>query len=102
MAVMAQLLDAISPGEILLEEFLRPLAISQNQLAREIDVPVSRVAAIIKGTRAITADTALRLSRYFGTSAEMWLNLQSQYDLRVAQRTTWPMIRARIKTRAAA
>jgi addiction module HigA family antidote len=99
---MAQLLDAISPGEILLEEFLRPLAISQNQLAREIDVPVSRVAAIIKGTRAITADTALRLSRYFGTSAEMWLNLQSQYDLRVAQRTTWPMIRARIKTRAAA
>ena len=88
MAVMAQLLDPIPPGEILLEEFLRPLAISQNQLAREIDVPVSRIAAILKGTRAITADTALRLSQYFGTSAEMWLSLQSQYDLRVAQRTT--------------
>jgi len=99
---MAQLLEPISPGEILLEEFLRPLAISQNQLAREIDVPVSRVAAIVKGTRAITADTALRLSRYFGTSAEMWLNMQSQYDLRVAQRTTWPQIKARIKTHKAA
>jgi antitoxin HigA-1 len=99
---MAQLLEPISPGEILLEEFLRPMGISQNQLAREIDVPVSRVAAIIKGTRAITADTALRFSRYFGTSAEMWLNLQSQYDLRVVQRTTWPMIKARIKSRAAA
>jgi antitoxin HigA-1 len=99
---VARHLDIVWPGEILLEEFLRPLGISQNQLAREIDVPVSRVAGIIKGGRAITADTALRLSRYFGTSAEMWLNLQSQYDLRVAQRTTWPMITARIKTRAAA
>lgn len=99
---MAQRLDPISPGEILLEEFLRPLGISQNQLAREIDVPVSRVAGIIKGNRAITADTALRLSRYFGTSPEMWLNLQSQYDLRVAQRTIWPQIKVRIKTRKAA
>ncbi len=99
---MAQRLDPISPGEILLEEFLRPLGISQNQLAREIDVPVSRIARIIKGNRAITADTALRLSRYFGTSPEMWLNLQSQYDLRVAQRTIWPQIKVRIKTRKAA
>jgi addiction module HigA family antidote len=99
---MAQFLDPIPPGEILLEEFLRPLGISQNQLAREIDVPVSRVAAIIKGGRAITADTALRLGQYFGTSAEMWLSLQSQYDLRVVQRTTWPKIRARIKARKAA
>jgi addiction module HigA family antidote len=99
---MARQVDMVLPGEILLEEFLRPLGISQNQLAREIDVPVSRVAAIIKGSRAITADTALRLGRYLGTSAEMWLNLQSQYDLRVAQRTTWPKIKARIKTRKAA
>jgi addiction module HigA family antidote len=99
---MTRLLDPISPGEILLEEFLRPLAISQNQLAREIDVPVSRVAAIIKGTRAITADTALRLGRYFGTSAEMWLNMQSQHDLRLAQRTTWPKIKERIKVHKAA
>ena len=99
---MARLLEPISPGEVLLEEFLRPLGISQNQLAREIDVPVSRVASIIKGNRAITADTALRLGQYFGSSAEMWLNLQSQYDLRLAQRTTWPKIKACIKARQAA
>ena len=99
---MARLLEPISPGEVLLEEFLRPLGISQNQLAREIDVPVSRVAGIIKGNRSITADTALRLGQYFGSSAEMWLNLQSQYDLRLAQRTTWPKIKARIKARQAA
>jgi len=100
--VMARLVEPISPGEILLEEFLRPLGISQNQLAREIDVPVSRVASIIKGSRAITADTALRLGQYFGTSAEMWLNLQNQYDLRLVQRTTWPKVKGRIKARKAA
>jgi addiction module HigA family antidote len=99
---MARLLDPIPPGEILLEEFLRPLGISQNELARAIDVPVSRVAGIVKGTRAITADTALRLGLYLGTSAEMWLALQSQHDLRVAQRTTWPKVKARIKARQAA
>jgi antitoxin HigA-1 len=99
---MARLLEPIAPGEVLLEEFLRPLSISQNQLAREIDVPVSRVAGIVKGNRAITADTALRLGRYLGTSAEMWLNLQSQYDLRLAQRTIWPEIKSRIKARKAA
>jgi addiction module HigA family antidote len=99
---MTQLLEPIPPGEILLEEFMRPLGISQNQLAREIDVPVSRVAGIVKGSRAITADTALRLGLYFGTSAEMWLNLQTRYDLRVAHRTAWPTIKARIKARKAA
>jgi addiction module HigA family antidote len=99
---MVRPLNPISPGEILLEEFIRPLGISQNQLAREIDVPVSRIAGIIKGDRAITADTALRLGLYLGTSAEMWLNLQSQYDLRVAQRTIWPKIKPRIKARKAA
>jgi plasmid maintenance system antidote protein VapI len=61
---------------------------------------VSRVAGIVKGTRAITADMALRLGLYLGTSAEMWLALQTQYDLRVAQRTTWPKVRSRIKARA--
>ena len=95
-------LDAIPPGEILLTEFLEPLGISQNRLARDIDVPVSRVAGIIKGSRAITADTALRLGQYFGISAEMWLRLQSQYDLRIAQRTTWPKIKGRIRTHRAA
>jgi addiction module HigA family antidote len=99
---MPRLLGSIPPGEILLEEFLRPLGISQNALARAIDVPVSRVAGIVRGSRAITADTALRLGQYFGTSAEMWLNLQSLYDLRVARRTTWPKIKPRIKTLKAA
>ena len=70
-------------------EFMEPLRVSQNQLARDIDVPVSRVAGIIKGTRAITADTAMRFGQYFGTSPDMWLRLQAQYDLRLAQRTTW-------------
>lgn len=87
----------IPPGEILLTEFLQPLGISQNQLARDIDVPVSRIAAIVKGERTITADTALRLAKYFGTSPEMWQRLQSTYDLRIAQRTTWPQIESRVR-----
>jgi antitoxin HigA-1 len=94
---MVQHLEPIPPGEILLHEFLEPLGVSQNKLARDIDVPVSRVAGIIKGERAITADTALRLGAYFGVSAEMWLNLQSGYDLRQARRTTWPKIKERIQ-----
>mgnify|MGYP005813416519 CR=1 FL=1 len=89
-------LEPIPPGEILLCEFMEPLGISQNRLARDIEVPVSRVAGIVKGTRAITADTALRLGAYFGVSAEMWLNLQAGYDLRQARQTTWPEIRDRI------
>ena len=83
---MAQLLDPISPGEILLEEFLRPPGISHSQLARAIGMPVSHVVGIINGTHAITADMARGLGQYFGTSAEMWLTLQSQYDLRIGQR----------------
>jgi antitoxin HigA-1 len=100
--MMAEYHDPISPGEILLAEFLEPLKVSQNQLARDIDVPVSRIAAIVKGDRSITADTALRLAKFFGTSPEMWLRLQSTYDLRRAQRTTWPKIKARIRTHKAA
>lgn len=72
----------IHPGEILHEE-LETLAISANALATKLSVPANRISAIIKGTRSITADTALRLARFFGTSAEFWLNLQSAYDLRV-------------------
>jgi addiction module HigA family antidote len=100
--LMTKHLSPISPGEILLAEFLGPLGVSQNQLARDIDVPVSRIAAIVKGDRTITADTALRLARFFGTSAEMWLRLQSSYDLRVAERTTWPKVKARIRPHKAA
>ena len=95
-------LDPIAPGEILLEEFMKPLGVSRNALARDLDIPISRVSEIVRGARAITADTALRLAAYFGTSAEMWMNLQSAYDLRVARQTSWPKARDRIRPRRAA
>jgi len=79
-------LDPIPPGEILKEEYLIPLKLSQNQLARDLDVPVGRINEIIHGRRSITADTALRLSLYFGTSPELWLGLQNEYDLKCAKR----------------
>jgi antitoxin HigA-1 len=71
----------VHPGEVLLEEFLRPLGVSQYQLAKAIYVPARRINEIVHGQRRITADTALRLSRYFGTSERFWLNLQARYDL---------------------
>jgi addiction module HigA family antidote len=74
-------LSPIHPGEILLEEFLSPMGISQYRLAKEINVSPRRINEIVHGIRAITADTALRLSRYFGTSERFWLNLQTRYDL---------------------
>ncbi|MDX2073155.1 MAG: HigA family addiction module antitoxin [Alphaproteobacteria bacterium] len=98
---MVQRYDPITPGAYLQHEFLEPLAITQNQLSRDIDVPVSRINGIIAGTRAITADTALRLAEYFGTSPEMWLNLQTQYELRILTRQTWPAIQRRIRHCAA-
>jgi len=76
--------NLIHPGEILLEEFLKPMGISQNRLAMDIHVPPPRINAIIKETRSISADTALRLGVYFGTGPEFWTNLQSNYDLCVA------------------
>ncbi len=85
---MTSYLDPIHPGEILSEEFLQPLGISINRLAREISVPPGRISTIVNGKRAISADTALRLSAYFGTSPELWLNLQTDYDLRLARRNT--------------
>ena len=75
----------IHPGEILREEFLAPLNMSANVLATALGVPANRVSQILKGTRAVTAETALRLSRAFGTSAEFWLNLQKTYELRIAE-----------------
>jgi addiction module HigA family antidote len=71
----------VHPGEVLLEEFLKPLGVSQYQLAKAIDVPARRINEIVRGQRRITADTTLRLSRYFGTSERFWLNLQARYDL---------------------
>jgi addiction module HigA family antidote len=79
-----QRLEPIHPGEILEEEFMRPLGLSANALARRIDVPVTRISEIVRGNRGITADTALRLSRLFETSSELWLGLQAEYDLRIA------------------
>ncbi len=78
---MPRKLAPIHPGEILLEEFLEPLGISQYRLAKDISVPPRRINEIVHGTRAITADTALRLARYFGNSERFWLNLQTRYDL---------------------
>lgn len=78
-------LPNVYPGEILLEEFLRPLEISQNRLAREISVPPRRINEIVLGKRSITADTALRLARYFGTSDSFWMGLQADYDLEEAK-----------------
>lgn len=75
----------VHPGEVLLEEFLQPLGLSQYRLARDISVPPRRINEIVHGKRGITADTALRLSRYFGTSEEFWMSLQSHYDLEVAR-----------------
>lgn len=94
---MAENLEPIPPGEILLEEFMKPLGISQNRLANDIDVPVTRVNQIINGKRGITADTALRLSEYFKTSPQLWLNLQSAYDLQVAEDEFVSIIRPRIR-----
>ena len=94
---MSEALELITPGEILLEEFMRPHAISQNRLSRDIDVPLARINEIVKGKRTITADTALRLGKYFGTSAELWLGLQMEYDIRRARRDVWPAIEPRIR-----
>ena len=79
-------LDPIRPGEILWKEFMEPLGVSQNKLARDIDVPVTRVGHIIHGRRGISADSALRLAVYFSTTPEFWLNLQTRYDLKVSKR----------------
>lgn len=79
-------LEPIHPGEILLKDFMKPMGISINRLARDIAVPPGRISAIVNSKRAITADTALRLGRYFGTSPEVWMGLQADYELRIAQR----------------
>jgi len=78
-------LPPFHPGEILAEEFLRPLGITQNRLAKGIAVPPRRINEIVQGKRAITADTALRLGRFFGMEAQFWMNLQSHYDLEIAK-----------------
>lgn len=102
MAKKSPQLEPIHPGEILAEEFMKPLGLSINSLARDLHVPPNRIHAIVHGERSITADTALRLAAYFGTSAELWMNLQSEYDLRQARRTLGPEIARTVRTRPAA
>ncbi|MEK6287235.1 MAG: HigA family addiction module antitoxin [Acidobacteriota bacterium] len=89
-------LDPIHPGEILSEEFMKPLGISINKLARDIGVAPGKISAILKGKRSITADTALRLAKYFRVSSEVWLGLQADYDLRVARRLIGPEIEKQV------
>lgn len=94
-------LNNIHPGEVLLEEFLAPMGISQNQLARDITVPPRRINEIVHGKRAVTADTALRLARYFGTSEAFWMGLQSDYDLEEARTRLGDRLKRDVRTRAA-
>lgn len=95
-AATEELLDPIHPGEILLEDFMKPFNLSINQLAREIDVPAGRISEIVNGKRAITADTALRLGRFFGVSPEIWTGLQTDYELRIAKRKIGTILETRI------
>jgi antitoxin HigA-1 len=95
-------LPPIHPGEILFEEFMKPLGVSINGLARELYVPVTRVAEIVHCKRSITADTALRLARYFGTTPGFWANLQANYDLEVAHRDSAKDIERRVQPLSAA
>jgi len=92
-----KMLAPIHPGEILMEEFLKPLGISQYKLAKDINVPARRINEIVHGKRSITADTALRLSRYFKLSERFWLNLQARYDLEVEKDKLNNRIEAEVK-----
>jgi len=96
-----RLLPNPHPGEILFEEFLKPMGLSQNALARALHVPPRRINEIVHGKRAISADTALRLAKYFGTSAQFWLNLQALYDLDLAEDRAAEQIDAIIPLRVA-
>lgn len=98
---MSELLDPIHPGEILREEFLDPLGISINRLARDLVVPPGRISEIVNGKRKISADTALRLAKYFDTSVELWTGLQADYDIRVARRTIGEEVEKRVHPFAA-
>jgi addiction module HigA family antidote len=99
--VSQKLLEPIPPGEILREDFMRPLGISINALARDLAVPPNRISEIVNGKRTISADTALRLGRYFGVSPELWLGLQSDFDLRVARHTVGKGIERQVRIRVA-
>ena len=92
----------VHPGEILQEEFLKPANLSQYRLAKDIYIPPRRINEIVFGKRSVSADTALRLARYFGNSAKFWMNLQAHYDLKVARRNLKPADEKRIKSQRTA
>ena len=94
---MTELLDDIHPGEILLEDFMKPMGVTARQLAADIDVSPSRISEIINGKRPITADTALRLGLFFSMESRFWLNLQSEFDMRIATRDLASKIAPRIR-----
>jgi len=96
-----RMLDPIPPGEILAEEFMKPNGISQNRLARDIDVNPARINDIVHARSSITATIALRLAKYFGTTPELWMNLQADYDLRRARAGDWPSAERRVRVLAA-
>lgn len=83
--VREERLPPVHPGEVLLEEFMKPLGLTQYRLAQDLGVPALRISQIVRGRRAVTADTALRLARYFGTSANVWMRLQARFDLETAE-----------------
>jgi addiction module HigA family antidote len=95
--VMNEILSPIHPGEVLLEDFMKPLGLSQYRLAQDIGVSPMRISQIVHGQRPITVDTAMRLARYFGTSAAVWLRLQVRYDLEVADRELSERIKHEVK-----
>ncbi len=94
---MAKKLSPITPGDVLLEEFLKPIGITQNQLAKDIKVPANRIGQIIHGKREITADTALRLGKYFGIEPEFWINLQMRYNMKIAKSKLEKIIEKEVK-----
>jgi addiction module HigA family antidote len=94
---MEDLLDEIHPGEILLEDFMKPMGITARQLAADIDVSPSRISELVNGARPITADTALRLGLFFSMEPRFWLNLQSEYDMRITLRRMTDKIAPRIR-----
>jgi len=97
---MKKTLHSVHPGEVLLEEFLKPMNMSQNRLALNIGVPARRINEIVLGKRSISADTALRLAKFFDMSAEFWLGLQAQYDLDVAAEALGERLDREVKTQA--
>lgn len=95
---MSKRLDPITPGEILADEFMVEYGLSQGRHSLGLNVPVSYVNGIVNNKRRISADMALRLGEYFGTSPQFWMNLQTAYDLRIAERKTWPKVKKTVRT----